>query len=238
LTLNNAEASSENIQTLKNSIESELPKILSSDSKNTDEKLDSCLTDLGQLTKRFKDLLDFGFDQLKISAIKSRLKPSMELLLSTGHNIDEETFAQYEADDPWIQTFIVDLDQFLQNFKSLLTTSNYEKFVSHLTNELTTQMEKATLKIAFNRLGGLQYDKELRGLLGYLTNVTTWTIRDKFARLTQMATVLNLDKVDEIMDYWGSNSGPVTWRLTPSEVRQVLALRVDFGHDEIRQLKL
>lgn len=40
LTLNNAEASSENIQTLKNSIESELPKILSSDSKNTDEKLD------------------------------------------------------------------------------------------------------------------------------------------------------------------------------------------------------
>ena len=45
LTLNNAEASSENIQTLKNSIESELPKILSSDSKNTDEKLDvSCTT--------------------------------------------------------------------------------------------------------------------------------------------------------------------------------------------------
>ena len=40
LTLNNAEASSENIQTLKNSIESELPKVLSSDSKHTDEKLE------------------------------------------------------------------------------------------------------------------------------------------------------------------------------------------------------
>jgi len=45
------------------------------------------------------------------------------------------------------------------------------------------------------QLGGLLFDKELRALLGYLANVTTWTIRDKFARLTQMATILNLDQV-------------------------------------------
>ena len=45
------------------------------------------------------------------------------------------------------------------------------------------------------QLGGLQFDKELRVLVGYLTSVTTWTIRDKFARLTQMATILNLEKV-------------------------------------------
>ena len=32
-------------------------------------------------------------------------------------------------------------------------------------------------------------------------------------------------QVNELMDYWGPNSGPLTWRLTPSEVRQVLALR-------------
>ena len=75
------------------------------------------------------------------------------------------------------------------------------------------------------QLGGLHFDKELRALVGYLTSVTTWTIRDKFARLTQMATILNLDRVAEILDYWGSNSGPLTWRLTPAEVRQILMLR-------------
>jgi len=32
-------------------------------------------------------------------------------------------------------------------------------------------------------------------------------------------------QVDELLDYWGPNSGPLTWRLTPSEVRQVLSLR-------------
>ena len=32
-------------------------------------------------------------------------------------------------------------------------------------------------------------------------------------------------QVSEIMDYWGQNSGPLTWRLTPTEVRQTLNLR-------------
>lgn len=50
-------------------------------------------------------------------------------------------------------------------------------------------------------MGGLQFDKELRVLVGYLTSVTTWTIRDKFARLTQMATVLNLEKVGTMYTY-------------------------------------
>lgn len=49
--------------------------------------------------------------------------------------------------------------------------------------------------ISFSQLGGLQFDKELRSLVAYLTTVTTWTIRDKFARLTQMATILNLERV-------------------------------------------
>ena len=48
-----------------------------------------------------------------------------------------------------------------------------------------------------DQLGGLQFDKELRSLVGYLTAVTQWTIRDKFARLTQIATILNLERVRE-----------------------------------------
>jgi hypothetical protein len=77
----------------------------------------------------------------------------------------------------------------------------------------------------FLQLGGLVFDKEVRALVSYLTNTTSWSIRDKFARLTQMATVLNLERVTEISDSWGSNSGSLTWRLTPMEVRQIMALR-------------
>ena len=45
------------------------------------------------------------------------------------------------------------------------------------------------------QLGGLQFDKEVRVLMTYLTNATSLAIRDKFQRLTQVATLLSLEKV-------------------------------------------
>lgn len=74
-------------------------------------------------------------------------------------------------------------------------------------------------------------DKEVRSLAGYLTTSTSWSLRDKFARLTQIATVLNLEKVSEISDYWGDHDGALMWRLTPSELRNVMALRSVFRSD-------
>lgn len=38
-------------------------------------------------------------------------------------------------------------------------------------------------------------DQEVRALGSYLTGATSWSVRDKLARLTQMATLLNLEKV-------------------------------------------
>lgn len=71
-------------------------------------------------------------------------------------------------------------------------------------------------------------DKEVRSLAGYLAATTSWSMRDKFARLTQIATVLSLDHVSEITDYWGENDSALTWRLTPTELRSVMALRYKF----------
>ncbi len=52
-------------------------------------KLQSCLADLGAVSNRFKDVLDFGFSQLNSSAIKPVIKPWVGSFLSTSHNISE-----------------------------------------------------------------------------------------------------------------------------------------------------
>lgn len=126
----------------------------------------------------------------------------------------------------------------MAEFKVGLSQVIYDNLTSLMTSLIAIELEKVVLKSVFSRLGGLQFDKELRSLVAYLTSVITWTIRDKFARLSQMATILNLERVTEILDYWGQNSGPLTWRLTPAEVRQVLALRNDFRSEDIKRLRL
>ena len=79
-------------------------------------------------------------------------------------------------------------------------------------SEVTVQLEKAVLKSSFSRLGGLQFDREVRSLSSFLTSVTTWTIRDKFSRLQQMASILNMETLSEMEEYSGTN------KLTPVEV--------------------
>jgi len=47
-----------------------------------------------------------------------------------------------------------------------------------------------------------------------------------------------LCNLSQILDFWGENSGPMTWRLTLAEVRHVLGLLVDFKLEAIAAVKL
>lgn len=79
-------------------------------------------------------------------------------------------------------------------------------------------------------------DKEIRSLASYLAASTSWSVRDKFARLTQIATILSIEKVEELADYCGADA--IAWRLTSSEVRRIASLRIDFRPEDIKRLKL
>lgn len=48
------------------------------------------------------------------------------------------------------------------------------------------------------QLGGLQLDREVRAIVGYLSQVSEWGVRDQLTRLTQMATLLNLENIAEV----------------------------------------
>ena len=152
-----------------------------------------------------------------------------------------------------MQNVLVHLHTVLEGFKTRMSPESFDHLVSYLTNTVANTLERAVLKTRFTRLGGLQFDRELRALVNFLTSVTSSTVRDRFAKLHQINTVLNLEHVrfsplrslsipsfqpQEVLEYYGSSSSGVTWRLTPSEVREVLGRRNDFKSDDIRRLKL
>lgn len=125
-----------------------------------------------------------------------------------------------------------------------MSPRNYDALVSIVAADVTARLERAIKKCAFNRLGGLILDQEVRVLGSYLTGATSWSVRDKMVRLTQIATLLNLEQVSELADYWSStnsnNAGEKTpaWRFTDSEVRLILALRSDFKMEDIKRFKI
>ncbi|KAI8545005.1 hypothetical protein RHMOL_Rhmol07G0009500 [Rhododendron molle] len=169
------------------------------------ERVNSCLSELGEMSNSFKKALNVGMEQL-VATVTGRIRP--RLLHSADSNV------------AWLQP--------------LMTANNYNSFVHFVIDLIVKRLEVMMIQKRFLQLGGLQLDRDTRALVSHFSSMTQRTVRDKFTRLTQMATILNLEKVSEILDFWGEK----TWRLTPAEVRRILGLRVDFKPEPIAALKL
>lgn len=230
ITLNNADKATEYIETLHKNMDEEIKVSFPNMSVHKKEMIDSCLSGLKSVGDSLKAVIEFGMQQLRSSVLKPRINPWIDQFQSYNHMLTDEELAAYEAGETFIQFLIVQLDGLLISFKKSLSERNYDVLVSMLATDVTSRFERAIKKSAFNRLGGLILDQEVRTLGSFLTSATSWTVRDKMARLTQIAIILNLEKVTEIADYYDPKNqiecGPFTaWRLTPSEIRTVLKLR-------------
>ena len=204
---------------MSDEIKANLPNM----SQKETEILESCLTGLKSVIHTLRKVVDDGLQQMRSSAIKPRLHPWVDQFITHNHNMTEEELVNYEAGETFIQFLIVQIDGLLSTFKNSLTPRNYDALVGILTTEVVSRLERAVKKSTFNRLGGLILDQEVRQLSSFLTGATSWSVRDKLARLSQIATLLNLETVAELSEYWDSSSS--TWRLTSTDVRSILTLR-------------
>lgn len=235
--LNNIEESIEFITELKKSFEEDISKLFGNESKSSKEKLNSCLSDLGSVSLRLKQLIEFGFNQLTINDIRPRINQWMENYQSINHKITEEDFNQGANNDDFLHILIKNIDQMLIVYKEKFSLKNRDLLIGNLANEIVTCLEKSIYKCSFTKYGGMKVDKEIRILINYLATLTSWSIREKFSRLSQISIILSLDSIEELFEYWNS-SLTITWRLTPNEIRQILMLRTEFKTIEIKSLNL
>lgn len=201
------------------------------------DKAKSCLTDLGETSNSFRQLLIAGLEQLA-NSLTPKLRPILDSVGTISYELTEAQYAENEVNNPWVQKLLHAVDTNVTWLQPMMTTNSYDSLVHLVIDFIVKRLEVIITQKRFNQLGGLQLDRDARTLVAHFSSMTQRTVRDKFARLSQMATILNLEKVVEILDYWGENSGPMTWRLTPAEARRILSLRVDFKPEAIQALRL
>ncbi|KAI9076792.1 hypothetical protein K1719_041208 [Acacia pycnantha] len=233
--LNNIDVSSEYVLKLKHEIEEQCNEVFPAPADR--EKVKSCLSELGDMSTAFKQSLNAGVEQL-VATVTPRIRPILDTVGTVSYELSEAEYADNELNDPWVQRLLHAVETNVAWLQPLMTANNYDTFVHLVIDFIVKRLEVIMMQKRFSQLGGLQLDRDVRALVSHFSGMTQRTVRDKFARLTQMATILNLEKVSEILDFWGENSGPMTWRLTPAEVRRVLGLRIDFKPEAIAALKL
>ncbi|XP_064393450.1 conserved oligomeric Golgi complex subunit 4-like isoform X2 [Halichondria panicea] len=238
IALNDMEVSIENLTKLTNELQDECSKLVDLLGESAKLKLDSCLTDFSGVGSTFKDLRQTAVRKVVEVLVLPRLLSSLELYSSLNHTLTETEFSNYEVNDPFVQPLIATMETALADIKVKFIPGVYKLLLGKVIDCVMEKLTAQVWKCSFNQLGGVQLDKDLRCLMGYLSTVCEWPVRDKFALLLQLATILSLDNVGEMIEYWGDRAGPLVWRLTPTEVKKALRLRADFDHDEIALLKL
>ncbi|KAI3846175.1 hypothetical protein MKW92_030063 [Papaver armeniacum] len=233
--LNNMDVSGEYVLKLRHGIEEQCAEIFPAPADR--EKIKSCLSELGEMSTGFKQALNAGMEQL-VSTLTPRIRPVLDMVGTVSYELSEAEYAENEVNDPWVQKLLHAVETNAAWLQPTMTSSNFDSFVHLIIDFIVKRLEVIMMQKKFSQLGGLQLDRDARALVSHFSGMTQRTVRDKFARLTQMATILNLEKVSEILDFWGENAGPMTWRLTPAEVRRVLGLRVDFRPEAIAALRL
>ncbi|VDK85759.1 unnamed protein product, partial [Onchocerca ochengi] len=221
--LNNIRASAECTKTLKKGLLEDFEKHLTEVSELEKGKLENAVSQLDDLIRKFDSSANLGVDKLCAAAFRPKLKPIMELYLSITHTPSESEFCDFEAEDPFMNNFIATLDRQLAAFEPLLVPVNYQELLIAVCTEVSVQFERVIMKSVYNRLGGLQLDKDFRSLSSYLTNIAGWVI----------VSIINVDSVGEAEECFHQLQHH-NLMLTSDEAMKVLVLRIDLPSDAIK----
>jgi COG4 transport protein len=135
--------------------------------------------------------------------------------------------------------FLPALARILSPFQYLLSPALSSLLVMKVATYVAKQLEPRIRRKKFTLLGGLQFDSDIRALVSFFTLRSTRKCRDKFVRLLQIATVLNLESPHEFIQYWNRSSGSnYQWQVSVEEVKAIMALRVDFSSADIAKVDI
>ncbi|KAI9002120.1 COG4 transport protein-domain-containing protein [Hyaloraphidium curvatum] len=234
--LNNVDVSCDYLAKLGQELDRDIARALGSTFVANQQKIESCISNLEDSGTGFRQTLKSWLENFFNQALNPRIKTLLqESYKFAKYVLTEEEYAEEDRLDAFAKRVTSGLDKIMDITRQTFTDANNLHVMNLSVEYVAKEWERHIFHSAkFNPLGAIRFDKDLRSITAYFTSRSQVLVRDKFARLSQMSTLLNLEKLTEIYDIWGT----VTWRLTVSEVRKVLALRVDASVDAIARIKL
>ena len=198
------------------------------------DNLQACLKQMLQTAQTFENMQTNAIDRELCTKVQlNTLKPRIDSYRGINHVIDEETFHDYQANDPWVRPVLIVLKDQLDYFKRVLSITLYNRLVGQLVQWLARELESVIKKPKYNMYGAYQLESEVRKIMNLLMHASEKPIRNIFTKLQQTVKILNFERPDELMIYWGATESEMTWRLKESEIVGVMRQRVDFEEDAI-----
>jgi len=184
------------------------------------------IASFSSLVVKFRSTLRVGVEQL----FNQLMRPKLRTLISdvykdVSYVLDDDAYSAAEYKDVVRKRFIKAWESLVDGYKDIFTEGNYRLFFGLALDVLLRPWEKFMMSFKFTELGAIRFDRDLRSITTYLGSQTAFgDARERFVRLQQISTLLNLDSEEDVDEFY--NSSGITWKLSEQEARAISGLKV------------
>ncbi|KAK0441157.1 COG4 transport protein-domain-containing protein [Desarmillaria tabescens] len=184
------------------------------------------ITSFSSSSAKIGATLRVGLEQLFNQLLRPKLRNLVpEIYKDISYVLDDDTYAAAEYQNVVRKRFIKTWETCMDGYKDAFTDRNYRMFFGLALDVLLKPWEKFMMGFKFTELGAIRFDRDLRSITTYLSSQTAFgDAREKFVRLQQMSTLLNLDNEEDVDEFY--NGSGISWKLTAQEARAIVSLKV------------
>jgi len=158
------------------------------------------------------------------------MRPKLRTLIpdvykDVSYVLDDEEYSAAEYQDVVRKRFIKSWESLTDGYKDIFTEGNYRLIFGLALDVLLRPWERFIMSLKFSELGAIRFDRDLRSVTTYLSSQTAFgDVREKFTRLQQISTLLNLDSEEDVDEFYGGSG--ITWVLSSQDARAVASLKL------------
>ncbi|KAJ7632374.1 COG4 transport protein-domain-containing protein [Roridomyces roridus] len=184
------------------------------------------MSSFASMVSKFRSALRAGVEQLFNQLMRPKLRNLItEVYKEVSYVLDDESYSAAEYSDVVRKRFIKAWEALVDGYKDAFTDSNYRMFFGLALDVLLRPWEKFMMGFKFTELGAIRFDRDLRAITTYLSSQTAFgDAREKFVRLQQLSTILNLDSEEDVDEFY--NGSGITWKLSAQDARAIAALKL------------
>eukprot|EP01128_Nolandella_sp_AFSM9_P006215 TRINITY_DN3145_c0_g1_i1.p1 TRINITY_DN3145_c0_g1~~TRINITY_DN3145_c0_g1_i1.p1 ORF type:complete len:282 (+),score=52.38 TRINITY_DN3145_c0_g1_i1:552-1397(+) len=187
--LNNLEISAEYLTSLIQEISSATSQTFKSQTSSL-AKIAAVVESLTDTQRQFREQVALSLEIY----FKSSLSRLHSILATDPHyHISQETYTNYEINDPWVRSTITGLTKFLRPSKSMMREQIFSKFIRLTLNYVFTFLEKLLRMTKFTLYGAKQFESEFMALMSFFASPAPHSLRDRFERLRQVNELINVE---------------------------------------------
>jgi conserved oligomeric Golgi complex subunit 4 len=164
-----------------------------------------------------------------------------------NYDLDDEAYHLLEVSESYISRLCTSLDEILVPLCRYLAPRLADLLVLGVLGTVSKRLEVSLKKCRFTALGALSLDSDMRDLLNYAkdrlssselnsSNVALYRACTSLSRLVQIAKLMNLDDLEDVLDLISSSKRKGNWDLKLDDSKAFLSLRVEFDSERVGQL--